>query len=69
MTWLRVDLSGEKAPAQADPGSARARRLALRARLLAEPGLQGATALALAREMRELELREAADSLQSLHQI
>jgi hypothetical protein len=67
MGWLRVDLRGKRDPLPHDTGSARARRLDLRRRLTAELGLTGAAALEIAREMRVLELREAADSLQKLH--
>ena len=67
-TWLRIDLRGARHALPHDCGSARARRIAIRRRLLEDPLLSGADALALAREMRVLELREAAEavSLQGL---
>jgi hypothetical protein len=74
MGWLQIDLRGKGVPLH-DTGSARARRLALRERLLGDPDLPGAAAVAIAREISLLELREAADSLQqslvkdSLHQL
>jgi len=64
MGWLRIDLAGERHPLPHDCGSARARRIALRRRLLEDPLLCGAAALALAEEMRLLELREAVETLQ-----
>ena len=66
MGWLHIDLRGLRVPVPHDSGSARARRLALRDRLLREPNLSGAAALALAGEVQVLELREAADSLHEL---
>jgi hypothetical protein len=66
MGWLHVDLRGLSVPVPQDPGGARACRLALRKRLIGEPGLSGRTALAIAREIELLELREAADSLHEL---
>ena len=68
MGWLRIDLSGRHVAVPHDCGDARARRIALRQRLRSEPGLTGAAALELATELRVLELREAAESLQNLHQ-
>ena len=49
-----------------DCGSARARRIELRRVLLEEPCLTGRAALSLTRELRLLELREAAETLQDL---
>jgi hypothetical protein len=66
MGWLQIDLRGLRVPVPHDGGCARARRLALRERLLHEPHLTGAGALALLCEMQMLELREAADSLRHL---
>jgi hypothetical protein len=66
MGWLQVDLRGLRVPVPHDSGCARARRLALRQRLIGEQGLSGATALAITAEIQLLELREAADSLQDL---
>jgi hypothetical protein len=63
MGWLHVDLRGLRVPVPHDGGCARARRLALRERLIREPNLSGAAALAIVREIQVLELREAADSL------
>ena len=63
MGWLQVDLRGLGVPVPHDSGCARARRLALRERLLRDPELAGAAALAIVREIQVLELREAADSL------
>jgi hypothetical protein len=65
MAWLKVDLRGLRVPTPHDCGAAYARRRALRQRLLEET-LSGAEALALVHELRVLELREAADSLQLL---
>jgi hypothetical protein len=65
MGWLKIDLRGMHVPTPHDCGGAHARRLALRERLLRE-SISGAEALALAHELRILELREAADSLQVL---
>jgi hypothetical protein len=67
MGWLKIDLRGVRVPTPHDCGGARARRLALRERLLREDRLSGGEALALLRELRVLELREAAESLQLLH--
>ena len=67
MGWLKVDLHGKRVPTPHDCGGARARRLALRDRLLHDKRISGAEALALVHELRVLELREAADSLQLLH--
>jgi hypothetical protein len=67
MGWLRIDLRGVLVPTPHDSGGARARRLALRERLLRDHTISGAEALALVHELRVLELREAADSLQLLH--
>ncbi len=66
MSWLRVDLTGSRDPLPHDDGSPRSRRMALLRRLRSDPFLRGADALALAAELRVLELREAVDSLQSL---
>lgn len=66
MGWLQVDLRGLRVPVPHDSGCARARRLALRERLLVDPYLCGAAALAIAAEIQVLELREAADSLHEL---
>ena len=66
MSWLSIDLRGLGVPVPHDSGCARARRIALRERLLREPCLSGATALALVAEVQVLELREAADSLHEL---
>jgi hypothetical protein len=66
MSWLQVDLRGLRDPAPLDPGCTRARRLALRERLLHEEPLMGAAALAIAAEVQLLELREASDSLHDL---
>jgi len=66
MGWLHVDLRGLRVPVPHDSGCARARRLALRERLLGDPYLSGAAALAIAAEIQVLELREAADSLHEL---
>ncbi len=66
MSWLRVDLRGVHVPMPHDCGSAHARRLELRRRLLREPGLSGAAALAIVQEVRALELREASESLHEL---
>ena len=66
MGWLHVDLRGLEVPVPRDRDCVRTRRLALRQRLLCEPGLTGATALAITAEISLLELREAADSLQDL---
>ena len=66
MGWLQIDLRGLRVPVPHDSGSARARRLALRERLLRDPLLPGAAALAIANEISLLELREAADSLREL---
>jgi len=66
MGWLHVDLRGLSVSVPHDSGSARARRLALRERLLGDPYLPGAAALAIAAEIQVLELREAADSLHGL---
>ena len=66
MGWLQVDLRGLRVPVPHDSGSARARRLALRKRLLRDSCLSGAAALAIVAEIQQLELREAADSLQEL---
>ena len=66
MGWLQIDLRGLRVPVPHDSGCARARRLALRNRLLHEEPLSGATALALTAEIQLLELREAADSLHDL---
>jgi len=66
MGWLRVDLRGLGIPVPHDSGGVRARRLALRDRLLRDAYLCGAAALAIAGEIQELELREAADSLHEL---
>ena len=66
MGWLQVDLRGLCVPVPHDSGCARARRLALRERLIGDPYLSGAAALALASEIQVLELREAADSLHEL---
>jgi hypothetical protein len=65
MAWLKVDLRGVHVPTPHDCGNAHARRVALRRRLLCDT-LSGAEALALVHELRVLELREAADSLQTL---
>jgi hypothetical protein len=66
MGWLQIDLRGLSVSVPHDTGSARARRLALRERLLGDPCLPGAVALAIAAEISVLELREAADSLHDL---
>ncbi len=66
MGWLQVDLRGLRVPVPHDGGCARARRLALRERLLREEKLSGAAALAIVTEVQVLELREAADSLHEL---
>ena len=66
MGWLHVDLRGLRVPVPHDSGCARGRRLALRKRLLGDPYLSGAAALAIAAEIQVLELREAADSLHEL---
>jgi hypothetical protein len=66
MSWLSIDLRGLRTPVPHDSGGARARRLALRGRLLSDPGLCGEAALALVAEVQVLELREAADSLHEL---
>ena len=66
MGWLQIDLRGLRVPVPHDSGCARERRLALRQRLLLEAGLSGAAALAITAEIQLLELREAADSLQTL---
>jgi hypothetical protein len=66
MSWLRIDLRGVHVPMPHDCGGARARRLELRQRLLRETGLTGAAALAIVREVRALELREAVESLREL---
>jgi len=66
MGWLKIDLRGLRVPTPHDCGGARARRLLLRDRLLRD-AISGAEALALVNELRVLELREAADSLQLLH--
>ena len=66
MGWLQVDLRGLRVPVPHDSGCARARRLALRERLLRDPYLPGAAALAIVREIQILELHEAADSLHDL---
>lgn len=66
MGWLRVDLRGLSVPVPHDSGCARARRLALRDRLLGDSCLSGAAALAITAEISLLELREAADSLHEL---
>jgi hypothetical protein len=66
MGWLNVDLRGLRVPVPHDSGCARARRLALRHRLLHEEPLAGGAALAIAAEIQVLELREAADSLHEL---
>ena len=66
MGWLQVDLRGLEVPVPRDRDCVRTRRLALRQRLLCEPGLTGAIALAITAEISLLELREAADSLQDL---
>jgi hypothetical protein len=66
MGWLQVDLRGLRVPVPHDNGCARARRIALRERLLREPRLSGAAALAIVSEVQALELREAADSLHAL---
>ena len=66
MGWLQVDLRGLWVPVPHDSGCARARRIALRNRLLHEEFLSGATALAITAEIQLLELREAANSLQNL---
>jgi len=63
MGWLQVDLRGLSVPVPHDTGCARARRLALRERLISDPYLSGGAALAIASEIQVLELREAADSL------
>jgi len=67
MNWLRADLRGVHEALPHDCGSARARRLELRRRLLREAGLTGAAALAIVQEVRALELREAAESLLHLY--
>jgi hypothetical protein len=64
LNWLRINLRGDGHPIPFDSGSARARRIELRRILLEEPCLTGRAALSLAREMRLLELREAAETLQ-----
>jgi hypothetical protein len=66
MGWLQVDLRGLCVPVPHDSGCARARRLALRERLINDPYLSGESALAIASEIQVLELREAADSLHEL---
>ena len=66
MSWLQVDLRGLSVPLPHDSGCTRARRLALRERLLGDPDLSGAAALAIVAEIQVLELREAADSLHAL---
>ena len=66
MGWLSIDLRGLRVPVPHDTGGARARRLALRDRLIADPCLPGEAALAIVAEIQVLELREAADSLQDL---
>jgi len=66
MSWLQIDLRGLRVPVPHDSGCARTRRIALRERLIREPGLSGEAALAIAAEIQLLELREAADSLQEL---
>ena len=66
MGWLQVDLRGLRVPVPHDSGCARERRLALRERLVREAPLSGAAALAITAEIQLLELREAADSLQTL---
>jgi hypothetical protein len=66
MGWLSIDLRGLRVPVPHDSGCARARRLALREQLIAEPCLPGSAALAIVAEIQVLELREAADSLQNL---
>ena len=66
MGWLQIDLRGLRVPTPHDCGGARARRLAIRARLLGDDRISGSEALALVHELRVLELREAADSLQLL---
>jgi hypothetical protein len=66
MGWLHIDLRGLRVPVPHDSGCARARRLALRERLLGDPCLNGVEALAILQEIQVLELREAADSLQDL---
>ena len=66
MGWLQVDLRGLSASAPHDGACARARRIALRQRLLCEPNLSGAAALAITSEIQLHELREAADSLHEL---
>jgi hypothetical protein len=66
MGWLHIDLRGLRVPVPHDSGCARARRLALRERLLGDPCLKGVEALAILQEIQVLELREAADSLQDL---
>ena len=67
MAWLKVDLRGQRVPTPHDCGGAHARRIAIRERLLRDDAISGAQALALVHELRVLELREAADSLQLLH--
>jgi hypothetical protein len=67
MSWLRIPLRGEDHPLPHDCGSARARRIALRQRLLEEPTLCGGAALELVQELRLLELREAVEILQGSH--
>ena len=69
MGWLEIDLRGLRVSVPHDSGSARARRLALRERLLGDPYLSGAAALAVTAEIQVLELREAADSLHELRDL
>jgi len=66
MGWMQLDLRGLRVPVPHDSGGARARRIALREQLIGDPGLPGASAIAIADEIQILELREAADSLHEL---